>query len=307
VRSDVRAGAALAAVTALISGVSVWVNAFGVTRVPDAILYTTLKNGVAATVLLVALLIAARRRPRMAIVRPSPARLAALVAVGLLGGGLAFVLFFSGLAQGTATGAAFIQKTLFVWVALLAVPFLGERLGLAQLGALVVLLVGQVLLAPPRPGGWGSAETLVLLATLIWAAEVIVASRLLAAMPVLLLGVARLGIGLVVLVGAVVAGGRLGGLAAIGAQGWALVVLTGLLLAGYVATWFAALQRAPAALVSSILVGGAIVTATLQAVTSGRAPEAAAVAGGVLILAATGLLVVVAVARRPAVASGDAG
>ena len=61
-------GLALALCTALISGVSVWVNSFGVKSVPDAALYTTLKNGVAAMILLGAL---AFLRPRD---RPQPTR-----------------------------------------------------------------------------------------------------------------------------------------------------------------------------------------------------------------------------------------
>jgi drug/metabolite transporter (DMT)-like permease len=300
-RADHRAGIGLAAATAVISGVAVWVNAFGVQQVPDAILYTTLKNGIAAAVLAGVLLAAARVRPGPAsvpVTRPSTAAIVALLAVGILGGGLAFVLFFSGLAQATAAGAAFIQKTLFIWVAILAVPLLGERLGLAQLAALGALLAGQVLIAPPRALGWGSGEWMILLATLIWAGEVIVARRLLATVPPLTLGVARLGIGLIVLVGAVVAGGRLGGLSAISAQGWAVIGLTGLLLAAYVATWFAALRRAPASLVTSILVGGALVTAALQAAAAGRVPEPGTLAGGALLLAGVGSVAWFAARRR---------
>src|SRR6185369_15246414 len=73
----------------------------------------------------------------------------AIVAVGVVGGGVPFILFFTGLAQASAPTAAFIQKTLFVWVAFLAVPFLGERLGFVQLGALGVLLAGQALVLTP--------------------------------------------------------------------------------------------------------------------------------------------------------------
>ena len=52
--------------------------------------------------------------------------------VAVVGGSVPFVLFFEGLARAEATQAAFIQKTLVVWVALLAVPLLHERLGLAR-------------------------------------------------------------------------------------------------------------------------------------------------------------------------------
>ena len=49
--------------------------------------------------------------------------------IGVIGGSVPFILFFNGLAMASAPSAAFIHKTLFVWVVLLAVPFLGERLG----------------------------------------------------------------------------------------------------------------------------------------------------------------------------------
>jgi drug/metabolite transporter (DMT)-like permease len=300
-------GIGLAAVTALISGVAVWANSYGVAQVPDAILYTTLKNGVAGILLgmIVGLSFWKGRASRLEADQTAATPLRhvtgpvalAIILVGLFGGGLAFILFFSGLAQATATGAAFIQKTLFIWVAVLAVPFLGERLGLVQVAALGALLAGQALLAPPRSFGWGSGETMILAATLIWAVEVVVARRLLRVVSSTWLGVARLGIGLVVLVGAVVAGGRLPALGAISLAGWALVVGTGFLLAAYVATWFAALQRAPASIVASVLVAGAVVTALLQAAVSGRAPDVGAVGGALLVLFA---LCAVVVTARPA-------
>ena len=46
-----RWGVILAFGVALISGVSVFVNGFAVKQVPDAAVYTTLKNGVAALIL----------------------------------------------------------------------------------------------------------------------------------------------------------------------------------------------------------------------------------------------------------------
>ena len=148
--ASVRLGVALAGLTAVISGVAVWLNSFAVAQVPDAILYTTLKNAVAAAILGTALALRVRATGRPAMPPLTARNRALLVLLGLAGGGVAFILFFSGLAAATASGAAFIHKTLFVWVALLAVPLLGERLGLLQVGALVVLLAGQFLLASPK-------------------------------------------------------------------------------------------------------------------------------------------------------------
>jgi hypothetical protein len=56
---------------------------------------------------------------------------------------------------------------------------------------------------------------------------------------------------------------------------------TGLLLAGYVATWYAALALAPAVDVTAVLVGGAVITAVLAGATSVMLPGLLLVAGGV--------------------------
>ena len=192
-------GVILALATALISGVSIFVNGLAVKQLPDPALYTTLKNGVAALVLIGLALATVRPATVRAIPRRSWGWLAV---IGVIGGSVPFLLFFTGLAQASAPSAAFIHKTLFIWVAILAVPLLGERLGLAQLGALAVLLVGQAMILTPAGVTWGPGETLIAAATLLWAVETIVAKRVLRSVPAGVVGAGRLAIGLIVLVGA---------------------------------------------------------------------------------------------------------
>jgi drug/metabolite transporter (DMT)-like permease len=299
-----RWGVALALVTAAISGVSIFVNAFAVKQLPDPAVYTTLKNGIAALVLV--LLTAITVRP--ATVRALPARSWGWLAViGVIGGSVPFLLFFTGLAQASAPSAAFIHKTLFVWVALLAVPLLGERLGVAQVVALGGLLAAQLLIVPPAGITWGTGETLIALATLLWAVESIVARRVLRTVPSAIVGASRLGIGLVVLVGYLAATGKLGSIASLTGEQWGWALLTGGLLSGYVGSWFAALQRAPASLVTAVLVVGAPVTAVLQGLQTGGLPAAPALLGQGLILVAGAALVAPALRRwRTAQASAGA-
>ena len=293
-------GIALAIGTAAISGLAIYLNAFGVKLVPDAAVYTTAKNGVAA-IILVGLAIALGGAAEARVL--DGRRRAGLLAIAVIGGSIPFVLFFSGLAIATAPTAAFIQKTLFVWVALMALPLLGERAGLVQIGALAVLLAGQALVAPPTGMGWGAGETMIAAATLLWSVEVILAKRLLVGVSAPLLGAARMGLGFVVLLGYLAVSGRLGGLGAISGQALIWVLVTGVLLAGYVATWFGALRYAPATTVTSILVGAAVVTGALSSVTSGTAPNLRVVGGYVLIIVA--LAFVAAGARRIGRASAD--
>jgi drug/metabolite transporter (DMT)-like permease len=292
--ATLRVGVLLALATALLSGVSIWVNSVAVKQLPDPAVYTTVKNGIAA--LLLVALAAASARPA-AIRAIAPRSWGWLILIGIVGGSLPFVLFFAGLAQASAPSAAFIHKTLFIWVALLAVPFLGERLGLAQLAALGVLLAGQALVLTPTGVTWGSGETMIAAATLLWAVETIIAKRVLRDVPSTVVGACRLGVGLVVLAGFLAVSGKLGAVASLTPTQWAWAALTGAFLFGYVSTWFAALQRAPASLVTAILVLGVPVTAVVQAVASGTVPAAPALAGQALILVAGAILLIPALAR----------
>ncbi|HUG48524.1 MAG TPA: DMT family transporter [Candidatus Limnocylindria bacterium] len=273
-------GVLLATGTALISGLAVYLNAFGVRQVPDAVVYTTAKNGVAALILVGLLFLFGRGREA---VNLNGRRRLGLLAVALIGGSVPFVLFFSGLAMASAPSAAFIHKTLFIWVAVLAVPLLGERLGYLQIGAMGVLLAGVLLVGPPLGLAWGLGETMIAAATLFWSVEVVVAKRLLAGISSNTLAVARMGLGFVVLLGYLGLTGRLGGLFALSADGLFWVLVTGLLLAGYVSTWYAGLRLAPATTVTSVLVGGGVVTAVLTVIGGGAAPGAAVLVGYLLI------------------------
>jgi drug/metabolite transporter (DMT)-like permease len=287
-----RWGIGLAFVTALVSGLSIFVNGFAVKQLTDPAVFTTLKNAVAAIVL-VSLMAATVRPVELRAIRPRS--WAWLAAIGIVGGSVPFLLFFGGLAIASAPSAAFIHKTLFVWVALLAIPLLGERLGWLQVAALGVLLAGQALLLSPAGLSWGLGETMIAAATLLWAIETIIAKRVLRDVPAAVVGAARLGFGLVVLVGYLALTGSLGSIATLTLGQWGWIALTGLLLSSYVASWYAALKRAPASAVTAILVLGAPVTATLQAATMGSLPAAPIVVAHGLLIAAAAVLALRAV------------
>ncbi len=290
-----RWGIALATLTALISGVSVFANGLIVKEFSDPVVLTGVRNAMVGLVLLAILLASGGRREIRAL---SGGRAAALLAIAVIGGSIPFILFFSGLAEASGPGAAFIHKTLFVWVSLMAVPLLGESLGMAQIAALGVLVLGTVLVGPIGALGTGSAELLILTATLLWAVEVVIARRLLArsGVSVRLAATARMALGAVIIVGFLAVTGRAGGIGALTGVQWLMIAGTGALLFGYVTTWYAALQRAPAALVASVLVGGAVITAGLSVIRTGTVPAENVGVG--LGLLAVGVVMAIAAARR---------
>jgi drug/metabolite transporter (DMT)-like permease len=295
-------GLILAAGTAVISGISVFVNATAVKAVPDPAVFTTLKNLIAVAILF---------GLAMAVVRPAEVRgisgrdRSMLGAIGVLGGGVAFLLFFSGLAMASAPTAAFIHKTMFIWVALMAGPFLTERLDLRR--SRHWLVAGR---ADPHPAaawhhlgdrrdpdrdrhahlGRGSRSREAGPRTGPFTDRRCRSAR---DRPRRAVRVPT-------------ATGRIAGIADLGTTGWTWVAVTGVLLAGYVGTWMAALRRAPATEVTSILVLGALITAALTVVSRGVAPEPVTSAGYLLaLLGVAGLLLVgrrVASAPTPAVA-----
>ena len=304
-------GVAVAGITAVISGVSVFVNSYAVHAVHSPSVYTTAKNLVAFAALAIgALLAGAWRRgsgttaarwidaPHRAPVTKSGSgalrgllQWIGLAYVGVVGGGVAFVLFFNGLARTAATPAALDRDTLVIWVAVLSVPFLHERVTAWNMGAIALLVGGEVALSLSN-GHFdaGSGDVLVMAATVLWAVEVIMAKRLMADVAPATLSLVRMGVGSATLLVYLAATGALGALLSlgIGPVGW--VLLTGLLLAGYVGTWMTALSRARAVDVTSVLVASALVTALLQSAAGiqSRAPQ---LVGLALIAAGTAVVV----------------
>ncbi len=283
-----RAGLILALATAVISGLAIFLNSYGVKAFGNATVYTTAKNVIAAVVLLAA--VSVGRRAGVTVSRPQGSRQwLGLVAVGIIGGSVPFVLFFEGLARATSTQAAFLNKTLVLWVALLAVVILKERLQVWHWIAIGLLLVGQAGLSGGISTSLASGELLILAATLLWAIEVVVAKRLLGSLSSWTVGIARMGFGSVALIGWVLVTGTGSALVSMTAAQWGWVLLTGVILAGYVATWFAALARAQAVDVTAVLVLAALITAGLAAAVN-RTPLAPQL-GWLLALAAGGTLI----------------
>jgi drug/metabolite transporter (DMT)-like permease len=264
VNSNRGVGFALGA--AVVSGIAVFVNGLAIRHFDDATVYTTAKNLVAGTVLAAALLVTTQSSRPVSDLRDVVRRAwPTLAVIAVVGGAVPFVLFFEGLARATSTDAAFIHKTLVVWVAIGATIVLRECLTAIHVAAIGLLVVGHLVLT----GGigataFGSAELLVLAATLLWAIEVLLVKRVLVAVPASIAATARMAGGSVFLVVWLAFTGDLGALVALDVRQWLWVLLTGSTLAVFVTTWYTALALAPAIDVTALLVLGAVVTGLLD-------------------------------------------
>ena len=307
-------GIYVAGATAMVSGVSIFVNSYGVKSVASPSVYTTAKNIVATAVLMVTWSLIARvrrhrggspatqdRSPRDVVASRERTiaqrmwRYLALAYVGVVGGGLAFVLFFNGLARSQPDTSAFWRDTLLPWVALLAMVFLRERIRWWNVVAIALLVAGEIIVTGgvghlgARPG-----ELDVLASSVLWSLEIVVAKVLLRDMTPATISTIRMGVGAAALLVYVCVSGNSHALIALNWHQLMWVVVTGALLAAYVATWMTALSRARAVDVTSVLVASTLVTWILQAL-AGAATIKPPVTG--LILIAMGALLVLGAHR----------
>jgi drug/metabolite transporter (DMT)-like permease len=284
----------LALTTALISGTSNFLNKIAVSVVRDPVAFTFLKNALVGAAILGILLITLHIKEVRTLSKADAWR---LVAVGVVGGSIPFILFFTGLTMTSALTASFIHKTLFFWVALLAIPFLKERIGWMQGAALFLLLGGTFLLGGFQNMRFGTGELLVLLATIFWAVENIIAKKALANVSSLLLAGSRMVIGSVVLFGVVAFQGNLALLTGFTPIQWWWTIFPSVLLLGYVLTWYTALKYLPATMTASLLVPASILTTLLSAVFLHKTLSGADIASAALIAIAVALLLTISQRR----------
>ena len=124
-----RKGIYLVLLTTVISGFSIFANKIFVSQT-NPLVFTTVRNIVVGAILTGVLVKLNLLRELKSLKIKDWLKLSF---IGIFGGGVAFALFFSGLSQIGAVPGNLIHKTLYLWVALLAVPFLHEKLTFRQM------------------------------------------------------------------------------------------------------------------------------------------------------------------------------
>lgn len=256
-------GVRLAFFTALVSGLAVFFNKFAVTGNIDPYQFTALKNILVALVLSLVMLMPLVFRKIKDISRKNWIR---LISIGVVGGSIPFLLFFKGLSMTSAVSAGFIHKTLFIWVAIMAAVFLKEKISKLQYIALAVLLFGNILLSGFATFRFGLAEAMVLLATLLWSVENIIAKKVLTDIDPKVVAWSRMFFGSIILLVFVLATSGFGGLFSISTSQWGWIILSVGFLTAYVVSWYHALKHEKASVVASVLVIASPITTLLNAI-----------------------------------------
>lgn len=283
-------GVMLALVTAVISGVAVFVNKYAVGAITPPLVFTATKNSIVGLVI-VSLLLMTRKVGLLKKLKKD--EIIKLVAIAVVGGAIPFYLFFTGLSQISAINGALIHKSLVLWVALLAIPLLKERLSLWQVAAVGLLFSSNLVVGGFSGFVFSQGELMVLVATMLWAVENVIAKKVLATVDPDIVTGARMGLGSVILLVAaqVKYPGALLQVTAMNSMQWVWMVLTVVTLLGYTMSWYRALRVAPATLVTSVLVLATLVTNMLSAIFVTHAWTGGMLVQALMILVGVGMFV----------------
>jgi len=246
--------------TALISGVSIFINKFGVKGI-NAYLFTGAKNLIVALLLFSLILLVRDYKKVRKLTRKD---LVKLFLIGLFGGSIPFLLFFKGLQMTSAAQGAFIHKTMFVWVSILALIFLKEKLNKGIVIGAILLLAGNLLLLKLNNFVFSTGDLLILAATLFWSLETIISKHALRTLDSKIVAFGRMFFGSLLIIIFLIITNRISLIKALTSAHIAWILITSVFLLGYVFTWYSGLKHIKAGVATSILLLGSVITTMLN-------------------------------------------
>lgn len=279
-------GTILAICAAVISGFSIPLNKIFVVSI-DPTVFTAIR---AVLVGLVFLLISFKTHGMSKALFRHDWKYISLIAV--IGGSLAFLLFFTGLKFTTAGRAAFIQKTLPIYAALFAFIFLKERVTRKQLYALALMLMGTavIFLSQINPSElWADpqlGDALVLGATVLWGLENVFAKKVMKdGANSFIVSFCRMFFGGLILFGAVLLTGKMNVIYSLTVVQWNNIFVSTAILAGYVFFWYWGLKHLSVTKAATLLLLAPVVSLAAGILWLGEPMLPVQLVGSGLILA----------------------
>jgi len=246
--------------TALISGFTIFINKFGVTAVNPNI-YTFLRVLTVAIFLTGLLFFLKDWRTLKNLTKK---QWLLLITIGLVGGSIPFLLFFRGLSLTNAAQGSFVHKTMFIWVVFLAALFLKEKIDKKFLVGGLFLLLGSLILLKKLPYSLNQGDLLVFLATLFWAAENTISKYVLRDLEGRIVAWARMFFGALFILIFLLATNQLPLISGLTLRQINWVLITAVILFGYVMTWYSGLKFIPVSQATVILLLGSPITTLLS-------------------------------------------
>ncbi|MFC2143376.1 DMT family transporter [Candidatus Aenigmatarchaeota archaeon] len=233
-------GIIFAICTALVSGFSIPLNKIFVTGL-EPVVFTAVRAIIAGTVFLI--IVSYQSKFDYKQFKKVPWKY--LLAIAIIGGSFAFLLFYSGLQLTTGGRAAFLHKTLPIYVAIFAFFFLKEKISKKYVFALGVMFIGMIAIYSTTINPtelWSNpqlGDLLVIGGTILWALENVISRRtMVKGESNFVVSFARMFFGGVILFGVIVLWGKIDVLFALQTEQIINIFISAGLLFGYVFFWY---------------------------------------------------------------------
>ena len=272
-------GVLLVFLTAIISGVSIFTNKYGVSKV-EPYTFTFLKNVLVAIFLLSLVLFTKELKTT----NLKKKQVYQLILIGLIGGSIPFLLFFKGLSMTSASVGGFIHKTLFIFASFFALIFLKEKIPKKMLIIALILIIGNFLLLNLKSFSFGIGEFLILIATVMWGLENVISKNILKQLSGNLVALGRMFFGSLFILLFLIVTNKINIISSLTYNDVIWILLTSILLLFFVITYYNGLKYIKVSVATSILLLGSTITTLLSYLVSNYNISINELFGMVLIL-----------------------
>ena len=219
-----------------------------------------------------------------------------LAVIGFVGGSIPFLLFFRGLQLTSSAMGSLMHKTMFVYVGIFAVLFLKEKLSKKIIIPALLLLIGNLILLKINTFSFNYGDLLILIAALFWAAENTLSKHVLKELSGNTVAFGRMFFGSLFILIYLIAAKEISLMKTMGIEQMTWIIITSLILLGYVLAWYNGLKHVNVTLATSILLLGSPITTLLNYLFLNATLTINDAVGGLFL--AAGILAMILLSKR---------
>jgi drug/metabolite transporter (DMT)-like permease len=288
-------GTLLAFLTALVSGFAIVINRFFVVKI-DPLFFTAIRAFFIGLIFLLISLYSCKWNFK----KFKKTSWKNLFLIGLIGGSIAFWLFFQGLKMTTSGRAAFLHKTLPLFATLLAFFFLKEKITKKQVLAMLIMILGVFLISINKISlDVRMGDFLVIAATILWATENTLAKKVMFERESnWVVTFSRMFFGSLILFSIIFITGKIGLLFSLTTQQLIYIIISTLILYLYVLFWYWGLRYINLSKASTILLISPFISLILGAIWLNEKVFFLQILGSVLIIIGAYIILKIKSERR---------
>jgi drug/metabolite transporter (DMT)-like permease len=285
-------GTLLAVVTAIFSGIAIPANKVFMVDMDPAV-FTAVRSIIIGVIFLLLAVLWQRKTKKSKSEKKKNHKInwKYMAAIAVIGGAIAFLLYFTGLKLTTAGRAAFLHKTLPLYVAVLAFVFLKEKLTKKYVAAMAVMILGIIAIyaSSINPADlWMNpqlGDLLIISAAFLWAVENIIARKaMVEGESNFIVSFSRMFFGGLILFGVVMLTGKTDALLALNAAQLINIGISTVLLFAYVFFFYWSLRLINASKAAVMLLIAPVISLMLGMIFLHEPAPAMQIAGSLAIL-----------------------